>query len=259
MTIGGGTRCQSQFHRDPEVCNPYRKNGGVLYGEDNMQPDSFGLNDDFAAQIERAGQLASENCEDLCLQALLSMPISYTYAAHASRKQGELFSSFFGRIFFAYGSPTYGRTISDATYLGCSGYGLAYVTQGGMIDDFTMSSWGTWLDDDGISEVPTNVARLKEGVERFYITDISNPAAGAQAQSTIPVMWDNWGDNSNVSGETQAHLTFNHIPGGGNVLYMDGHVRFVRLNEGFPIAYDMQAPRLASQWSVWSNFWAGAE
>src|SRR5690606_30836711 len=34
------------------------------------------------------------------------------------------------------------------------------------------------------------ILRLKEGIERFMITDINNPAAGAQAQSTIPVMAD---------------------------------------------------------------------
>jgi len=59
--------------------------------------------------------------------------------------------------------------------------------------------------------------RLREGVERFMITDINNPAGSAVAQSQVPVMWD--------------HITvyikdFNHSGGGGNVLYMDGHVSF---------------------------------
>jgi len=31
--------------------------------------------------------------------------------------------------------------------------------------------------------------RLKEGIERFIITDVDNPSATAQAQSDIPVMW----------------------------------------------------------------------
>ncbi len=35
-----------------------------------------------------------------------------------------------------------------------------------------------------------NVMLLKEGIERFLITDINNAAGAAQAQSTLPVMWD---------------------------------------------------------------------
>jgi len=67
--------------------------------------------------------------------------------------------------------------------------------------------------------------RLKEGITRFLITDINNPGATAQAQSTIWMVADQLGDNP--SG-------FNHIPGGSNVLYLDGHVEFVRYNEGEP-------------------------
>jgi prepilin-type processing-associated H-X9-DG protein len=63
------------------------------------------------------------------------------------------------------------------------------------------------------------VYRLREGIERFLITDINNPAASAQAQSTIFVMMDA------LSNEVQ---NYNHIPGGSNVLYMDGHVEFMK-------------------------------
>jgi prepilin-type N-terminal cleavage/methylation domain-containing protein/prepilin-type processing-associated H-X9-DG protein len=63
------------------------------------------------------------------------------------------------------------------------------------------------------------IYRLREGIERFLITDINNPAASAQAQSTIFVMMDA------LSSETQ---NYNHIPGGSNVLYMDGHVEFMK-------------------------------
>jgi len=62
--------------------------------------------------------------------------------------------------------------------------------------------------------------RLREGIERFFITDVNNPAATAQAQSTIPIAWDE------ISGDEATH--FNHIPGGSNVLYLDGHVDWVR-------------------------------
>lgn len=51
------------------------------------------------------------------------------------------------------------------------------------------------------------VYRMREGIERFMITDINNPAASAQAQSDIFIMLD-W-----VATDTGA---FNHIPGGSN-------------------------------------------
>lgn len=63
------------------------------------------------------------------------------------------------------------------------------------------------------------VYRLREGIERFLITDINNPGASAQSQSTLPIMFDKI---STIVSD------FNHIPGGSNVLYMDGHVEFLR-------------------------------
>ena len=67
--------------------------------------------------------------------------------------------------------------------------------------------------------------RLKEGIERFLTTDINSPASSAMAQSDIPVMWDT------VSTTTSDSAQFNHIPGGANTLYMDGHVEFNRYPE----------------------------
>ena len=72
--------------------------------------------------------------------------------------------------------------------------------------------------------------RLREGIERFLITDINNPAGSAQAQSTVPVMWDHITTNP---------IDFSHIPGGANVLYMDGHVTFIRYPAyRFPMSVD---------------------
>ena len=67
--------------------------------------------------------------------------------------------------------------------------------------------------------------RLKEGIERFLITDINNPAGSAEAQSGIPVQYDIVDTNPS---------DYNHIPGGINVLYMDGHVEFVRYATDHP-------------------------
>ncbi len=78
------------------------------------------------------------------------------------------------------------------------------------------------------------VYRFREGIERFLITDINNPAASAKAQSTLPLMWDVI--NLNVTHDSGA--SFNHIPGGGNVLYLDGHVQFNRYDRDgdFPMS-----------------------
>lgn len=65
----------------------------------------------------------------------------------------------------------------------------------------------------------STIYRLREGIERFLITDINNPAASAKAQSETWIMAD-------TIATTPDH--YNHIPGGSNVLYMDGHVEFRR-------------------------------
>jgi prepilin-type N-terminal cleavage/methylation domain-containing protein/prepilin-type processing-associated H-X9-DG protein len=75
---------------------------------------------------------------------------------------------------------------------------------------------GTWL----------TAYRFREGIERFFITDINNPAATSRAQSTLPVMWDV------VIKSTGG---FSHVPGGANVLFMDGHAEFLHYPSEFPV------------------------
>ena len=70
------------------------------------------------------------------------------------------------------------------------------------------------------------VYRLMEGVERFLITDINNPAGSANAQSQIAVMYDIL---------TSIASDYNHIPGGANVLFMDGHVDFLKYPSRHPV------------------------
>ncbi len=61
------------------------------------------------------------------------------------------------------------------------------------------------------------VYRLREGIERALITDINNPGASSRAQSSVFVSFDLV---ATVASD------FNHVPGGSNVLYLDGHVDF---------------------------------
>ncbi len=80
--------------------------------------------------------------------------------------------------------------------------------------------------------------RLREGIERFFITDINNPAGSAMSQSSIPIMMDTIGGGGVTSEANRAALyrpAFNHLPGGANVLYFDGHVEFMKYKSGFPV------------------------
>jgi prepilin-type N-terminal cleavage/methylation domain-containing protein/prepilin-type processing-associated H-X9-DG protein len=92
-------------------------------------------------------------------------------------------------------------------------------------DDINLADFGLAGNGNGGSDT---IYRLREGIERFLITDINNPAASAQAQSTLPVMWDN------VAAKPGGNIGYNHVPGGCNVAYMDGHVAFVKYGNTFP-------------------------
>jgi prepilin-type N-terminal cleavage/methylation domain-containing protein/prepilin-type processing-associated H-X9-DG protein len=69
----------------------------------------------------------------------------------------------------------------------------------------------------------STIYRFREGIERFLISNINNAAATNKAQSEIFVMWDVLSTDVNM---------FNHVPGGSNVLYMDGHVEFIKYVSG---------------------------
>lgn len=110
----------------------------------------------------------------------------------------------------------------------------------------TDDDWGVWKAASGdarnsdkilpedfvvndIDHEDGQLYRLREGIERFFVTDINNPAASAMAQSTLVVLWDTIATNPGNSGNQ-----FNHIPGGMNILYMDGHAAFTRYPGEYP-------------------------
>lgn len=78
-----------------------------------------------------------------------------------------------------------------------------------------------------ISSGDKTMYRLREGIERFFIRDINNAAASNRAQSTLFVMFDDISDGNPE--------WMNHIPGGCNVVFMDGHVEFLKFPSEFPI------------------------
>ena len=95
-------------------------------------------------------------------------------------------------------------------------------------DDYDAGTIDASFLDRDVSANGLTVYRLREGIERFFITDINNPAASSLAQSEVWIMTDDL-NQGNPS-------LMNHIPGGGNVLYMDGHVQFIRYPGETPLS-----------------------
>ncbi len=106
--------------------------------------------------------------------------------------------------------------------------------------------WGLWKSASGdarnsdkilpesfvtadIQDGDYTLYRLREGIERFLVTDINNPGASAMAQSTLPIIWDIVCANPGGDGNQ-----FNHVPGGMNCLFLDGHVDYLRYPSDFP-------------------------
>ena len=91
-------------------------------------------------------------------------------------------------------------------------------------DDFTTTMYpGTQLGQD-------TLFRLREGIERFLITDVNNPGASDTGSTIVPIVWDH---------VTTAVKDFAHVPGGANVLYLDGHVEFMKYpGDKFPLTQD---------------------
>lgn len=94
-----------------------------------------------------------------------------------------------------------------------------------MADEDLQVTEGFGNGGSGLPGGPRTIYRLREGIERFLITDINNPAASAKAQSETWIMAD-------TIATDPGH--YNHIPGGSNVLYMDGHVEFMRYQKDGP-------------------------
>jgi prepilin-type processing-associated H-X9-DG protein len=127
--------------------------------------------------------------------------------------------------------------IFDRWFTSCNSLSVTTAAQVDCINAQTDRDWGPIVDPTdstlnlGLGD-SDQIFRLREGIERFLITDINNPGASARAQSEIFTLWD---ITSTVASG------FNHVPGGSNILYLDGHVSFVRypgpddspLNRGF--------------------------
>ncbi len=201
-----------------------------------------------------------------CRHALLSHPWSYIYNPYATPTGSQYLETSFARGYaWLWLEVSRGIAFGDFAAIGLMSAAPRLGQVGCRNEWNVVSSWhpvsaedvpaavmaalpgavaraggaGGWRDDDG-SPLPNTYHRLREGIERFSITDINNPAGSAQAQSQLFIMWDAWAMNTSDAtlstlGGSSAVGYFNHVPGGSNVLYMDGHVEFVRYGAKDPI------------------------
>ncbi len=230
----------------------------------------YGVEDDYAAQISRLGTLAASTGNKLCLNAMLSVPLSYIYVPYAVRTASQLLDIQFIQSLWWPSASWVAANIGDLDNVGCA-FGIWQTNDVNQIDISSTLSAGTspstvgWLDD-GLVPLPTTYNRMRDGIERFMITDINNPAAGAQAQSNLVVMYDAW-SNSDLGQAAagwvgfpaaQNPVTFyNHIPGGSNVLYMDGHVEFLKYNTKMPMLNKGTGMELKTQVGLWMYLFGG--
>ena len=77
------------------------------------------------------------------------------------------------------------------------------------------------------------IYRLREGIGKMLVTDPTDTAEVEFAENRIAVMWDAFASlGSGVA-------MFNHMPGGSNVLFLDGHVEFVEFPGEFPVTFEV--------------------
>jgi len=135
-----------------------------------------------------------------------------------------------------------GEQIYNAVYNSGTGWDVYVATHPEQGDVYRRGS-------DGVGPV---VYRMREGIERFMITDINNPAGSARAQSTIPVACDSFGGVAATVDPSARNVTqrFNHIPGGANVLFMDGHVEFIKYPGKYPLTAFMSFEGVGGQHST---------
>jgi prepilin-type N-terminal cleavage/methylation domain-containing protein/prepilin-type processing-associated H-X9-DG protein len=230
---------------------------------------SYGIQSSYEEKIASVAKTVSAHptraAARHCLNALLSMPVSYVYFGYAAYTSSQLADVIharlnggilvMSRLFTPVPAPPLLFFPNELAPYGCDfwlrvlpGNGAADIAPEHITDadeargfPYGYNGWeeprtSDWyvVDDDG-SRLPPRYYRLREGVERFSVTDINNPARSQRAASIVPVMVDAWGTEENVykfvfdvmDTHSGGSLRFNHIPGGANVLYLDGHVEFV--------------------------------
>jgi len=253
----------------------YWTDAGIAYcpsDNGNMSSSLAGsdLKGNYATSLDGI-RAAQEMGAGHCVQWLLTYSPSYFYTSYAIRdfRQGTLMSLCIYELAVEQPmnrptGPEWGPCLEDPCSEDfCSMYWPWRTTDftrdmtAGYPNRYDVRLNSTYAHAPAGVERPQTLYKTREGIERFFITDINNPAASAQAQSTIPIMWDvffsGWGFNSQTGDYEQGSpAASNHIPGGSNCLYMDGHVEYIRYGEKFPLP---APPNDAEQyvWLAWQD------
>ncbi len=244
------------YWNDPNIMLCPSDSHGDWVGSSYLMLDADGVPEMVKTQSVTQSTTGQKNC----LEALLGIPVSYVYLGYAVNSAFSLAD--FCQVAYMYGIYAYCSAQKDGSIVyfqsqngaECK-FCFGKVPERGTDDIVTnvkckypngMYPFSQWVDSWNIDEnnnpLPSTYHKLREGVERFFITDINNPASGAVGQSTLAVMFDAW-SNTEGSWSTAGWgnssdkpiAQFNHVPGGSNVLYMDGHVEWVRYQAKFPL------------------------
>jgi prepilin-type N-terminal cleavage/methylation domain-containing protein/prepilin-type processing-associated H-X9-DG protein len=233
-----------------------------------------GIDINVAEQVQNIDSTVNPEVAHAVRHAILSFPISYVYNPYATKSASQTEFAFHscadmnpanwtGEIIY--------ETFSAADIAAVGGpsswLNIRYIG-GNAEDDITsfvhLPWWASGFYDDDGSQIQANAKRTREGIERFFITDINNPAGSSTAQSELAVMWDAYGRNDNADASAQgqgAILAFNHLPGGCNILYMDGHVEFAKYQRygDMPFASEpisgLYNP--GQHWDRWTHVYGG--
>jgi len=221
----------------------YLADMNILICPSDSGNDNFTNLPDFEKTTEQIRQgIANGTTRIECMQLHVSIPRSYLYMGFATRTPAQgraaLSKWAYDGVNQLYGGIP--RPVVPIPFSNCPIANGTYTLD--RDNDLDVSEYGA-TEADG-TPIPSTIYRLREGIERFFISDINNPAASAMAQSEIPIMWDTWGDTSRRVGDVPTPdpsagiVIFNHIPGGSNVLFMDGHVEFINHKAKYPVRDD---------------------
>jgi prepilin-type N-terminal cleavage/methylation domain-containing protein/prepilin-type processing-associated H-X9-DG protein len=171
------------------------------------------------ASAEKLGQFHMFGDPDAPIDPCAFTAESYLYLAWSQRESDSLLPGTSANDEFTFTIEGFPSTASPGFLLA---FGELYATYSLTGNTAPMDSDLSFEHEDGTTHT---LYRQREGIERFFITDINNPAASTLAQSELPIYFDSVSPNV---------YDYSHVPGGSNVLYVDGHVEFLRYPSRIP-------------------------